>query len=114
MASNPLGIKLPELSFDAAGLIPAIIQHADTNEVLMLGYMNQQAVNQTLATGRVTFWSRSRNRIWVKGETSGNHLSVVSVSTDCDYDALLITATPNGPTCHTGSSSCFEADDVDS
>ena len=114
MASNPLDYKLPQLSFDAAGLIPAIIQHADTREVLMLGYMNQQAVDATLSTGRVTFWSRSRNQIWVKGETSGNYLTVVSVSADCDYDTLLIRANPNGPTCHTGSNSCFEADDVDS
>jgi len=89
------------------GLVPAIIQHARTGEVLMLGYMNDQALETTLASRRVTFWSRSKNRLWTKGETSGDVLDLVSVSADCDQDALLVRAEPAGPTCHLGTRSCF-------
>ena len=88
-------------------LIPAIIQNANTKEVLMLGYMNQESFNLTLLTNKVTFFSRSRNEIWVKGETSGNYLTLVDWKLDCDEDSLLIQAVPAGPTCHTGTTSCW-------
>ena len=89
------------------GLLPAIVQHARTGRVLMLGYMNDAALRQTLSGGRVVFYSRSRETLWTKGETSGNYLNVVDVSTDCDCDALLVLADPIGPTCHKGTESCF-------
>ncbi len=92
------------------GLLPAIVQDADTRRVLMLGYMNRTAAEQTLATGLVTFWSRSRDALWTKGETSGYTLRLRSLHTDCDADALLVLAEPTGPTCHTGAVSCFDAD----
>lgn len=101
---------------DSAGLIPAIIQDADTNKVLMLGYMNQEAFDKTQAEGLVTFYSRSRNKLWTKGETSGNFLHVVSIAEDCDHDTLLIKVHPDGPVCHTGTDTCWgetnEAEDV--
>ncbi|MEJ6583839.1 MAG: bifunctional phosphoribosyl-AMP cyclohydrolase/phosphoribosyl-ATP diphosphatase HisIE [Crocinitomicaceae bacterium] len=90
------------------GLVPVIIQNAITSQVLMLGYMNEEAFNTTNKTGKVTFFSRSKNRIWMKGETSGNTLQVESIVLDCDNDTLLIKAIPNGPTCHTGATSCFK------
>lgn len=90
------------------GLIPTIIQNADSKQVLMLGYMNEDALQMTLETKRVTFWSRSRSSLWIKGETSGNFLELTSINTDCDGDVLLIEVKPNGPTCHTGQWSCFE------
>lgn len=89
------------------GLLPAIVQHARTGRVLMLGYMNGTALRETLAGGRVVFYSRSRETLWTKGETSGHYLNVLDVSTDCDGDALLVLADPVGPTCHKGSESCF-------
>ena len=89
------------------GLLPAIVQHARTGRVLMLGYMNDAALRETLGGGRVVFYSRSRETLWLKGETSGNYLKVVDVSSDCDSDAILVLADPVGPTCHTGSESCF-------
>lgn len=92
------------------GLVPVIVQDAQTLEVLMLGYMNQEAWQRTQAEKRVTFFSRSKNRLWTKGEESGHFLDVVSVHIDCDRDTLLIKARPNGPTCHTGSRSCFNTD----
>ncbi|WP_276496051.1 bifunctional phosphoribosyl-AMP cyclohydrolase/phosphoribosyl-ATP diphosphatase HisIE [Pontibacter litorisediminis] len=96
------------LDFDkAGGLVPAVIQDNLTGQVLMLGYMNQEALEKTRQQGLVTFFSRSKNRLWTKGETSGNTLQVVSIAQDCDADSLLIKVTPNGPTCHTGSTSCF-------
>lgn len=100
--------SLPALDWSKGdGLLPAIIQDADTQQVLMLGYMNAAALEQTLATQRVTFFSRSKNRLWVKGESSGHFLDLVDVTADCDSDALLIRARPNGPTCHRGTCSCF-------
>jgi phosphoribosyl-AMP cyclohydrolase / phosphoribosyl-ATP pyrophosphohydrolase len=90
-----------------AGLLPAVVQHWHSGAVLMLGYMNEEALRCTTASGKVTFWSRSRNRLWTKGETSGNLLVVRSVHFDCDGDAILVLAEPHGPTCHLGSSSCF-------
>lgn len=89
------------------GLIPAIIQNANTMQVLMLGYMNEESINKTKETGLVTFYSRSKKRLWMKGETSGNTLRVVAIKEDCDSDSLLIKVLPNGPVCHTGSISCF-------
>ena len=89
------------------GLLPAIVQHAITGRVLMLGYMNQDALRETLSGGRVVFFSRSRQQLWTKGETSGHFLEVVDVSTDCDADAVLVLAEPLGPTCHKGTESCF-------
>ncbi len=91
----------------ADGLIPAIVQDADTRAVLMLGFMNEEAFSQTRDTGRVTFFSRSRQQLWTKGETSGNFLDVVSIEADCDEDTLLIAARPAGPVCHTGEATCF-------
>lgn len=90
------------------GLVPVIIQNAKTLQVLMLGYMNEQAYQQTRETGLVTFYSRSKERIWVKGESSGNTLELVDVKLDCDKDTLLVLANPKGPTCHTGATSCFK------
>ncbi len=95
------------LQFDSNGLIPAIVQHARSGEVLMLGYMNEAALHATLESGLVTFWSRSRQALWRKGETSGNLLHLVEVRQDCDGDALLVQAEPVGPTCHTGQPTCF-------
>lgn len=89
------------------GLLPAIVQHCATGEVLMLGYMNAEALAATRASGRVTFWSRSKRRLWQKGETSGHVLRVESIRVDCDRDTLLVAADPCGPTCHRGTSSCF-------
>ena len=89
------------------GLLPAIVQDADTLQVLMLGYVNAEALEVTLATGHMTFHSRSRARLWTKGEQSGNVLAVQSIAVDCDADTLLVRARPAGPTCHTGADSCF-------
>ena len=89
------------------GLVPAIIQDAKSRQVLMLGYMNQEALDKTLATGQVTFYSRSRQTLWTKGETSGNHLKLVDIKTDCDNDTLLVRAIPTGPVCHTGTDTCW-------
>jgi phosphoribosyl-ATP pyrophosphohydrolase/phosphoribosyl-AMP cyclohydrolase len=89
------------------GLIPAIVQDADNGAVLMLGYMNREALAETLASKRVTFWSRSKRRLWTKGETSGNFLNLREAAVDCDGDALLILAEPEGPACHTGTRTCW-------
>ena len=90
------------------GLLPVIIQDADTSKVLMLGYMNEEALQKTLAEKKVTFFSRSKNRLWTKGETSENYLHLVDLKVDCDGDTILIFANPQGPTCHTGSDTCFD------
>ena len=89
------------------GLIPVIIQNSETQQVLMLGYMNEEALQKTEEENVVTFFSRSKNRLWTKGEASGNFLNVVSIKEDCDNDSLLIQVNPNGPTCHNGTTSCF-------
>ena len=97
-----------DVDFDKGeGLVPAVIQDHVTGAVLMLGYMNHEAYRATLASGRATFWSRSREQLWQKGETSGNVLEVVGIRADCDGDALLVEARPAGPTCHKGWTSCF-------
>ena len=89
------------------GLVPAIIQDAVTQKVLMLGFMNEEAYQKTIDTKHVTFWSRTRNTLWTKGETSGNFLNLVDIKVDCDNDTLLIQAHPDGPTCHTGTDTCW-------
>lgn len=89
------------------GLVPAIIQDDKTLKVLMLGFMNEDAYQQTVKTGKVTFWSRTKNRLWTKGETSGNFLNVVDIKADCDNDTLLIKVNPVGPVCHTGADTCW-------
>ena len=100
--------EVPKLHWQkGGGLIPAIIQHTQTGAVLMLGYMNAEALEKTLAERRVTFFSRSRQRLWTKGERSGNYIAVTNVEADCDRDSLLITGLPQGPVCHTGAARCF-------
>lgn len=89
------------------GLVPAIIQDATTQKVLMLGFMNEEAYQKTIATNHVTFWSRTRNTLWTKGETSGNFLNLVDIKVDCDNDTLLVQAHPDGPTCHKGTDTCW-------
>lgn len=102
-------MKIMDLDFDKmGGLIPAIVQDANTNKVLMLGYMNREALEMTNKTGKVTFYSRTKKRLWTKGEESGNFLHVVDILVDCDKDTLLIKAKPVGPVCHTGSDTCWD------
>jgi phosphoribosyl-ATP pyrophosphohydrolase/phosphoribosyl-AMP cyclohydrolase len=102
---------LPELDWSKGeGLLPAIVQHAATGAVLMLGYMNPEALAATQASGRVTFWSRSKQRLWTKGESSGHFLELRAIAADCDRDTLLILAEPHGPACHAGTPTCFGAD----
>jgi len=107
--------NLDQLAFgkdnNSAGLLPCIVQHALTGAVLMQGYMDKAAAEQSLTSGLVTFFSRSKQRLWTKGESSGNHLKLQSLHTDCDADSILALALPNGPTCHLGTPSCFSADD---
>ncbi|WP_120078595.1 phosphoribosyl-AMP cyclohydrolase [Aurantiacibacter odishensis] len=93
--------------FDAAGLLSAVVQHAETGEILMLAFMDQQALDATRKTGIAHFYSRSRGKLWMKGETSGNVLNVETILVDCDQDALVLKAMPTGPACHTGARSCF-------
>lgn len=100
-------MNITDLKFDQNGLIPAVVQNYKTGKVLMLGYMNQESFEKTLESGTVWFFSRSRNQLWNKGETSGNFLNVIEIASDCDDDAILIKAEPQGPTCHTGEESCF-------
>lgn len=100
--------QIETLAWDKqAGLLPAVVQDADTLRVLMIGYMDRAALRATLDSGRVTFFSRSKQRLWTKGETSGHHLALVAIEADCDRDTLLVQARPAGPTCHLGTQSCF-------
>jgi phosphoribosyl-AMP cyclohydrolase len=101
------GATLDDVAFDARGLVAAIVQNVEDGEVRMVGYMNREALERTLDSGQVWFWSRSRQAFWRKGETSGNTLETVEVLVDCDGDALLVRARPVGPTCHTGARTCF-------
>ncbi len=97
-----------DLDFEkSGGLLPAIVQSAEDNEVLMLAYMNEEALKKTLETGKATFWSRSRQSLWTKGETSGHFQHVVSIAKDCDGDTLLLKVKSDGPACHTGNRTCF-------
>jgi phosphoribosyl-ATP pyrophosphohydrolase/phosphoribosyl-AMP cyclohydrolase len=98
---------LTELSWNEDGLIPAVVQDISTQQVLMLGWMNAEALRLTMTSGYVTFWSRSRQELWRKGESSGNFMLTSAITYDCDCDALLVQAAPNGPACHTGHASCF-------
>ena len=100
------------LKRDRDGLVAAVVRQHDTGEVLMLAWMNDEALARSLATGRATYWSRSRGELWVKGETSGHHQYVKSVALDCDGDALLVSVDQIGPACHTGTRTCFDADDL--
>jgi phosphoribosyl-ATP pyrophosphohydrolase/phosphoribosyl-AMP cyclohydrolase len=100
-------MKIDDLKFDERGLIPAIVQDARTREVLTLAYMNRDSLVRTIETGQTWFWSRSRNELWHKGETSGNTQNVVSLHSDCDNDAIVVLVSPAGPACHTGARSCF-------
>lgn len=104
------GLTLPEVAFGPDGLVPAVIQDAGDGRVLMVAYMDAEALAATLETGEVHFHSRSRGRLWRKGETSGNVLRLVALAADCDADALLVTVDPAGPTCHRGTRSCFDSD----
>ena len=99
--------------FDEDGLVPAIVQDARTREVLTVAYMNEESLARTIETGQTWFWSRSRNELWHKGATSGNTQNVLTLTTDCDNDAILVLVEPAGPACHTGARSCFEIDHVD-
>lgn len=108
MTPNFTPIQANALDWDkGAGLLPAIVQDANTEQVLMLGYMNKESLTKTQETGLVTFFSRSRDTLWTKGETSGNTLKLVSLEVDCDQDTILARAIPQGPTCHEGTTSCF-------
>ena len=107
-------IESENVVFNADGLVPAIIQNSHSNRVLMLGYMNAEALQLSQASGKVHFWSRSRNQLWLKGETSGNFLNIKDISIDCDSDALLVLVEPAGNTCHTGTESCFDEHEVTS
>ena len=98
---------LKAIKFDEKGLVPAVLQDAVTKKVLMVAYMNEESLKMTLETGKATFWSRSRNELWVKGATSGNYMNVVAVDVDCDEDCLLLSVKADGPACHTGKESCF-------
>ena len=101
-------INLDEIKFDERGLIPAIVQDAKTRQVLTLAYMSRESLARTIETGETWFWSRSRNELWHKGETSGNTQRVMSLALDCDRDAIVVLVDPAGPACHTGSVSCFD------
>ena len=100
-------IKSDDLKYDAKGLIPCVVQDAKSDKVLMLAYMNKESVDITLEEKRTCFWSRSRKKLWLKGETSGNFQHGVSITSDCDDDALVVEVVPDGPACHTGTFSCF-------
>ena len=108
-----VGTVIDRVVFGADGLLPAIIQQWDSKEVLMLGYMNAEALRRTLTEGRVTFWSRSRAEFWRKGDTSGNRQYVRGAALDCDGDTILITVDQHGPACHTGAHACFDVDPLD-
>lgn len=95
------------ISFDEKGLIPAVVQDADTNEVLVMAWMNRESIAHSYKTGHVTFWSRSRNELWEKGATSGNWLNLVTIAKNCEANSFLVKARPVGPTCHTGNNSCY-------
>jgi len=102
-----MNFRLDELKFDANGLLPAIVQNAKTLEVLTLAYVNEESLRRTITTSETWFWSRSRNELWHKGETSGHTQAVVDINLDCDQDAIVMLVNPNGPACHTGAVSCF-------
>ena len=100
-------VTVDSVDFEKAGLVPAVVQNAETGKVLMLGYVNREALRLTLETGTAWFWSRSRKELWNKGATSGNFMHITEVLLDCDGDTLLYRVRPDGPACHTGAESCF-------
>ena len=104
---------IPNFDKDASGLLPAIIQDHVTKNVLMLGYMNKEAYEKTVSTNKVTFFSRSKNRLWTKGEESGNFLNLIAISVDCDNDTFLVKVDPQGPTCHTGTDTCWSESNIE-
>lgn len=104
---------MENLRFDGRGLIPAIVQDADTRVVLMMGYMNRESLDRTLKTGRICFFSRSRQKLWTKGEESGHFLNLVNLKADCDMDTLLVKVRPSGPVCHTGADTCWNEENRD-
>lgn len=110
LTNDTVGEVIARVTFAADGLVPAIIQEESTREVLMLGYMNEEALRRTLTEGRVTFWSRSRQEFWRKGDTSGHRQYVRAAALDCDGDAVLVTVHQVGPACHTGAHACFDVD----
>ena len=113
LTAETVGTVIERAKFDREGLLPAIIQQWDSKEVLMLGYMNIEALRRTLTEGRVTFWSRSRSEFWRKGDTSGNAQYVRGAALDCDADSLLVTVDQHGPACHTGAHACFDVDPLE-
>ncbi|MDP4534631.1 bifunctional phosphoribosyl-AMP cyclohydrolase/phosphoribosyl-ATP diphosphatase HisIE [Alkalimonas collagenimarina] len=106
--------SISQLNWPESGLLPAIVQHAISGKVLMQGYMDQAALQQTLSSRKVTFFSRSKQRLWTKGESSGHTLDLVAISSDCDHDSILVLAEPNGPTCHVGTETCWHDDSSNS
>ncbi|MDZ8276061.1 phosphoribosyl-AMP cyclohydrolase [Microbacterium aquimaris] len=104
--------RIARVAFNADGLVAAIVQQWDTREVLMLGWMDAEALRRTLTQGRVTYWSRSRQEYWRKGDTSGHYQEVRGMRLDCDGDAILVSVEQHGPACHTGTRTCFDADDL--
>jgi len=108
-----MNLDIKSLKFDDRGLIPAIVQDAQTREVLTLAYMSEESLVRTIETGQTWFWSRSRNELWHKGETSGNTQTVVALHSDCDNDAIVVLVNPAGPACHTGARSCFDSTAAD-
>ena len=113
LTAETVGTVIERAKFDREGLLPAIIQQWDSKEVLMLGYMNVEALRRTLIEGRVTFWSRSRREFWRKGDTSGNAQYVRGAALDCDADSLLVIVDQHGPACHTGAHACFDVDPLE-
>lgn len=113
LTAETVGEVIARARFGEGGLIPAIIQQWESKDVLMLGYMNEEALRRTLTEGRVTFWSRSRQEYWRKGDTSGNRQFVRGAALDCDGDAVLVTVDQHGPACHTGAHACFDVDPLE-
>jgi phosphoribosyl-AMP cyclohydrolase len=113
MSELDMTAVLDRVRFDTAGLLPAVIQQHDSREVLMVGWMDAEALRRTLTEGRVTFWSRSRQEYWRKGDTSGNRQFVRGAALDCDGDAVLVTVDQHGPACHTGAHACFDVDPLE-